>query len=339
MKKLFTVILALTAIATGAIIATGAMATVVSEKLFEYAGKVYQFRDLPPELQQNFFDNLVKAREQNLGVIDQAVLAIYVNNLAASENKSVLAAREQLLKVDPITDQEVQALYEQFKDQITLPLAQIQNQLRERMESVMIQEKLRDIIETAKKDNGFKLLLPALDVPLFDLDIAPFPAKGAKNSKVTIVEIGDYRCPHCKIATEAATSIVKQHGNEVRLVYIDLPVLTEGGISEKVMEGGYCARQQDKYWAYNAAAFAMQSELSLAAPAIIAQKIGLDNALFDSCMVSDKPVDYVQHSADFARSHGVSKTPTFFINGQRIHTNDPGVDLSRVVQKALSETP
>lgn len=77
MKKLFTVTLALTAIPNGVIIATGAMATVVSEKLFEYVGKIYQFRDLLPELQQNFFDNLVKAREQNLGVIDQAVLAIY----------------------------------------------------------------------------------------------------------------------------------------------------------------------------------------------------------------------------------------------------------------------
>lgn len=77
MKKLFTVTLALTAIANGVIIATGAMATVVSEKLFEYVGKIYQFWDLLPELQQNFFDNLVKAREQNLGVIDQAVLAIY----------------------------------------------------------------------------------------------------------------------------------------------------------------------------------------------------------------------------------------------------------------------
>ena len=77
MKKLFTVTLALTAVAAGVIIATGAAATVVSERLFEYAGKIYQFRDLPPELQQNFFDNLVKAREQNLSEIDQAVLAIY----------------------------------------------------------------------------------------------------------------------------------------------------------------------------------------------------------------------------------------------------------------------
>ncbi len=325
----------LRSLATFAAAVTLSTTAMASENLFVYGGKTYQLKDLPITLQQVFFDNLAEAREKNMLVIDQAILDIYIDHLAASQDKSVLETRNGLLKVDPVSDSDIKALYEQFKGQIGLPFDQVEDQLRQRMEAIKIQEKLVGLVEEAKKKNDFQLVLPELEAPAFDMDLTMFPSKGAHKPKVTIVEFADYRCSYCKKGTEAANNVIKEYGKDVELVYVDLLVITAGGISQKVMEGAYCARKQTKFWEYNSAAYAMQSELSLNSPMVLAKKLGLNIETFESCMKGSKPAAFVAESKAFAEQYGVNSTPTFFVNGQRVHTHDPATDLKEMVIEAL----
>ncbi|CAM3862289.1 DsbA family protein [Parendozoicomonas haliclonae] len=304
--------------------------------LFSYGGKDYQLSDLQPELQQRYFDNLQEAREKNLSLLDQAVLDIYIDKLAASQNKSVVEVREQLFKVEPISDDEVKTVYEQYQGQIGMPFEQVKEQLRQRMEAMKAQEGVLALIDEAKEKNGFTVKIPASESPTFLMDLTPFPYKGASNPKLTIVEVADYRCPYCKVSSDAVMKLMDKYGDDVRLYYVDLNVVQPAsGISVKVMEGAYCARQQDKYWEYNKAAYAMQSDLSLESPVQLAEKLGLNKQTFEACLTSDAAKAYVAQSQQFARSYGVSGTPTFFVNGKRLHSHDPEADLKAMIEKAL----
>ncbi|WP_281647093.1 thioredoxin domain-containing protein [Parendozoicomonas sp. Alg238-R29] len=325
----------LIAASTAAVFATSA-SFANQDVLFSYGGKDYQFKDLQPELQQRFFDTKQEARDKQLGVLDQAVMDIYIDKLAASKDNSSAETRAELLKVDPVTDADIEALYNQYKDRIGAPLEQVKGYIEQQLITMRMQEKAQQLINSAKKENGFQLKLPELESPVFTMNLTPFPAKGAKEAKVTVVEFADYRCGYCKKAKTAVDDLLKKYGDKVKVVYIDFPVVqTQTGISQKVVAGAYCARQQDKYWEYHAKAYDMQKDLGLDSAAQIASILKLNKKTFQACMNSSNSSDYVTRASEFGRTYGVTGTPTFFVNGKRIHTHDPAVDLESMVVKAL----
>ncbi len=56
--------------------------------------------------------------------------------------------------------------------------------------------------------------------------------------------------------------MMEKYEGQLKVVYVDLPVVQrDSGISKRVMEGAYCARQQDQFWEYNARAYGMQKDL------------------------------------------------------------------------------
>ena len=306
--------------------------------LFSYGGKDYRLKDLQPDLQQQYFENQKEAREKNLSVIDQAVLGIYINKLAASQNRPVAEIRTELMKTGPVTDAEVEDLYNQYKGQIGSPLEQVKEPLRQRLAGMRLQEKLHELADTAKSKNGFVVKLPEVLAPVFTMDLSPFPTKGADDARVTVVEVADYRCPYCKKAKDAVDKVVEKYKDRVRVVYVDLPVVQKAsGISHRVMEGAYCARQQDQYWEYNSAAYGMQKSLTLESPETLAKQLKLDEESFQTCMSGGRATAHVEQSADFAGRYGVTGTPTFFVNGRRVQTSDPSADLGQLVADALRQ--
>ncbi len=51
-----------------------------------------------------------------------------------------------------------------------------------------------------------------------------------------------------------------------------------------------------------------------------AEELGLDRAAFEQCLNSGKYAQALERAAQQAEQAGVTGTPTFFVNGQRVET-------------------
>ncbi len=174
-----------------------------------------------------------------------------------------------------------------------------------------------------------------------DVSVDDDPYVGPKNAPVTIVEFSDFQCPFCAdFHDKTYGPLMQKYNGKVRFVYRDFP-LDMHPDAEKAAEAANCALQQgaDKYWALHAAIFKNQrvTGVGLAAIATMAKTIsGLDTAKLDACIKSGKMADEISKDVQDANSYGVTGTPTFFINGQRLAGARPLASFSSIIDQLLA---
>jgi protein-disulfide isomerase len=171
---------------------------------------------------------------------------------------------------------------------------------------------------------------------------APRPTLGAASAPVTIVEYADYQCPFCATWARTIEPQIKQtyiDTGKVRLEWHDMAWM--GDESRDAANAARCAGDQGQFWAYHDLLFASQAgqntgAFSKARLEAFARQLGLNTAAFDACVDADKYGDAVQ--ADFAEATrlGISGTPAFFINGQRIDGAQPYATFQAAIQAALA---
>ncbi len=327
--------------AVSAVLATSAFAA-ESTELFSWEGKTYSLKKLEPRLQQAFYDAEVKAWEQQSLIIDEALFSLHVDQMAAKDDRSVEETERKLLEVEPVTDAEAEAFYNDFKDRIQMPLEQVKPRIKQELQARRQMEKYQAIIAEIKKAGNFSLTLPQPESPTFDIDLENYAWKGAEDAQITIVEFADYRCGYCKTATEAMTKIMADYPGKLKLYHVDYPVVDRGnpeGLSAKLARGASCLREQDNdaFWKYNTLAFDNQSALTEASPAEFAKQLKMDMGKFNQCVTSEKTKKFVADSKALGDDLGVTGTPTFFINGKRIHTHDAEVDVRAAIESTLKK--
>lgn len=93
-----------------------------------------------------------------------------------------------------------------------------------------------------------------------------------------------------------------------------------------------CAADQGKFWEYIDLAYVNQDELSTPVLEEWAAELFLDTELFVRCLKSKVKRGTVLDDYNEARDIGLSGTPTFFVNGVQVSTND----LVRAIEDAES---
>src|SRR5213593_3174286 len=175
-----------------------------------------------------------------------------------------------------------------------------------------------------------------------DVSVDDDPYIGPKNAPVTIVEFSDFQCPFCAdFDDNTYRQLMEKYDGRVRFVYRDFPLSQIHPDAEKAAEAANCALQQgpDKYWALHEAIFKNQRStgVGLAAIATMAKTIsGLDTAKLDQCIKSGKMADEISKDVQDANSYGVTGTPTFFINGQRLVGAQPLASFSSIIDQLLA---
>jgi protein-disulfide isomerase len=111
---------------------------------------------------------------------------------------------------------------------------------------------------------------------------------------------------------------------QVRFVYNHFAFLGEESI--RAAEASECAREQDRFWDYTDTVFANQRGENRGAFAdqylkSFAEGLGLDTLGFNTCLDTRRYRNDVLQTTEEGRSRGVSSTPSFFINGQKITVN------------------
>lgn len=303
--------------------------------MFLLDGVEFDESALPMPLQQALFDARLGFYKEQLKIIDSAILEIELERQATSAGKPVTALKRELFNVAPPGDDVIESFYNANRGQIPYPLDQVRDQIRQMLVQQQLQQKQVSILENAKQNFEFQLALAKPVAPFAEINTDGFPSKGPANAELTLVEFADYQCPHCQRAAGALQNIQERFADDLRIVFMDFPV-NRSGISRVVAQGAACADKQDRFWDYHDLAFERQAELSHESPARLAADIDLDAEAFTACMESNFPLERVARSANEASRLGLSGTPTFFLNGRRLHLHDIESGLIEEIGKALN---
>jgi protein-disulfide isomerase len=178
------------------------------------------------------------------------------------------------------------------------------------------------------------------DAPSVDMTalIDDDSVKGDPDAPVTIVEFSDYECPFCaRFYNDAYQQIKSKYidTGKVKLVYRDFPLSFHQN-AQKAAEAAECAGEQDKYYEMHDLLFEEGVEGGVTKYKQYANRIGLNSAKFDVCLDSGAMAQEVRKDFSAGQQLGVSGTPAFFINGQKLVGAQPFSAFEPLIEQALN---
>jgi protein-disulfide isomerase len=154
-------------------------------------------------------------------------------------------------------------------------------------------------------------------------------AVGPADAPVTLVQYGDYECPHCGAAYPILKKLLQRFGDRLRFVFRNFPLSESHPHAEHAAEtaeavadvGGNAA-----FWAMHDLLYEHQSALEDEDLAGYASDVGVDGAAVERAL--DKHTYRSRVREDFKSGvlSGVNGTPTFFINGTRFDGEWPDIE-------------
>jgi len=186
--------------------------------------------------------------------------------------------------------------------------------------------------------------------------------EGNLNSKITLVEYGDYQCPVCEGYYQVVQQVQQKYNNTVKFQFRNLPLppsmhplaLEAARAAEAAdMQGKFWQMHDALYtsqnyteWAYDPSTQNVRSTDPLPLFKTYAKEIGLNVAKFQTDFASAITNNRIQADvAAFSKTGQPEGTPTFFLNGKYIpntqlvnSTGSPTVDaFSKVLDAALKQ--
>ncbi len=159
---------------------------------------------------------------------------------------------------------------------------------------------------------------------------------GNPQASVTVVEFGDFQCPYCGDAEQAARQVRRKYGNSIRFVFRQFPLAGIHVYSEKAAEASECAAQQGKFWQAVDEFYDHQTHLTVPDLEGYARDLGLDPERFDHCLESGAMSARVRQDIADGRAVGVTKTPTFFVDGRKIEGALSFAQFSQLLDQELT---
>ena len=144
-------------------------------------------------------------------------------------------------------------------------------------------------------------------------------SEGPAHAPVTLVEYGDYECPHCGRAYPIVKAIQQAMGDSLRFVFRNFPLAEIHPHASTAAQAAEAAAAvgSGAFWAMHDAIFEHQDHLDIASLHTYAVASGVDPDAVRQAISHGTFVERV--NADFMSGvrSGVNGTPTFFVNGQR----------------------
>jgi protein-disulfide isomerase len=173
------------------------------------------------------------------------------------------------------------------------------------------------------------------------------PRTGASNPQVTVVEFSDFECPSCQHAAGFMKPILTAHGDKVRYVRFDMPLVTIHPWAFSAAAAGRAVFRQkpDLFWTFKERIYENQDKLnSFTIDDFVrgfAQDHDLDLKKFDADYSSPEIRADLLNGLGLAFAADIRATPTYLVNGVNVDPGTDGKALADYVEKALkgSATP
>ncbi len=157
----------------------------------------------------------------------------------------------------------------------------------------------------------------------------------AKNSgaPVKVVEFFDYQCPFCGSTIPALEAALKNQSTKVEwiLKHNPLPIHPDSMLAH---QAALAAGEQGKFWEMHDLLFAHQRKVKLQDLVEYARQLHLDVPHFRERLESGYYKPMIEQDMALAKALGVTATPTFFVNGQKL----VGVQTAERFQSAMEGT-
>jgi protein-disulfide isomerase len=219
-------------------------------------------------------------------------------------------------------------------------------------------EKKQDLKFLISKDRSAMMRVVKFDLnkdPYADtmskINVTGRPTRGAKASKVVVVNFDDFECPFCsRMHQELFPEILKEYGDRITFVYKDYPLVEIHPWATHAAVDANClaAQNVDAYWDFADYIHANQREVNNEKTptarfdaldkltTLQGQKHNVDDAKLQSCIKAQDDSG-VKTSMKEAEAIGVEATPTLFINGEKIDGAVPPGELRAALDRALKE--
>lgn len=139
--------------------------------------------------------------------------------------------------------------------------------------------------------------------------------RGDPDAIVTLIEYGDYQCPHCASAEPVVVEILRRCKG-VQQTFRHFPLEAVHPMAKLAAETAEFAAGHGAFWAMHAALMTHSAELSIPLLFGLAAELGLPQHELREGLSQGAFASKVGH--DFARGvlNGVEGTPTLFIDGK-----------------------
>ncbi|MEO5314366.1 thioredoxin domain-containing protein [Pseudarthrobacter sp. CC12] len=144
--------------------------------------------------------------------------------------------------------------------------------------------------------------------------------------KAQLVEFLDFECEACKAAEPVVAELKAEFGDRITVVhrYFPLSAHRNSGQAALAVEA---AAQQGKYEQMAAKMFETQPQWGekqdSQAPLFrtFAEELGLDLTAYDAAVANEATKDRIRQDIADGKALGVTGTPTFFLNGEKLTPN------------------
>jgi protein-disulfide isomerase len=173
------------------------------------------------------------------------------------------------------------------------------------------------------------------------------PTLGPADAKVTLVEFLDPECESCRAFSPIIKQFLKNYEGRLRLVVRYVPFHPSSRIAAAYTEA---AGEQGKYWEMQEIMFRNLPEwgerhgqpgpAQQIPPNVFferyAEEIGLDVEKLRTAVTSNKFASKIERDLKDAQSLGVTKTPSFFVNGRELMRFSQQ-DLKALIEEELKK--
>lgn len=139
---------------------------------------------------------------------------------------------------------------------------------------------------------------------------------GSANSPVTLVEYGDYECPHCAAAHPIVKLVLEHFGPKVRFVFRHFPLTQVHLNAEAAAESAEFCGAHGRFWEMHDQIFESQSRLGLPLLFALVDASGLSEVGLHEAIVDGTYREKVKSDLLGGVRSGVNRTPSFFINSR-----------------------
>ncbi len=168
--------------------------------------------------------------------------------------------------------------------------------------------------------------------------------KGDANAPVTIVEVSDYGCPHCRTFNAETAPLIDERyvaSGEVRYISVPFALRSQDGSypTAATAVASLCANEQPGFYDdYQTAMFNLQGSPSFntfTGFVETAETLSMDVDAFSSCLADNNYEATVLANTQMAQRAGISATPSFFINGRKVEGAQPFAAFQRQIDALL----
>lgn len=162
---------------------------------------------------------------------------------------------------------------------------------------------------------------------------------GPANASVTLVEYGDYQCPHCQAAWPQVELVLQHFGSDLRYVYRHFPISTIHPLAKPAAETAEYAGAHGLFWEMHSAIYANGHQLSGPTLGELTRRLGLDVAELRDALEEGTYAPKVEADLLGGIRSGVNGTPCFFVNGERHDGSYDATSLSAAIETAANDIP